>query len=72
MAQIFEEHGYHLEVASERGDIGWKATARAWPMDGVHVVDPIHTIARHSNPEDAERIALGMLRDLIRGNHVAR
>ena len=74
MAHNLIENGYRIEVTSEppaKGEVGWKGVAKAWPTEAEPHVTPITTIARHGSGEDAERIALTMLRDRIMGNHVA-
>ncbi|HEY1033959.1 MAG TPA: hypothetical protein VGE09_03145 [Pseudoxanthomonas sp.] len=74
MARELVENGYRISVTSEppkEDEIGWRAVAEAKPIDAGPEVLPIVTIARHGNAEDAERVAVTMMRDRIWGNPVA-
>lgn len=74
MAQDLVENGYRIRITSENpkhGEMGCRAIAEAWPVDAGDEVQPITTIARHETTDDAERVALVMIRDRIWGNPVA-
>lgn len=70
----FEENGLRFEVIAgqlEEPPRRWASRATAYSLETEAVVGTVQTIALHGSEEDADRIALAMLRDKLAGIHVA-
>lgn len=71
MTRTFVEGEYEIEVSSSQSKLGWSAIAKATALRGATPVPPISTIAYHGSAEEAERVALSMLRARINGAQIA-